>query len=1716
MPRLHAISQGLWHHIQQQQQQRPARPMQLAEPTIGDVAAQLSPMTTPAITQVWMVGVQEGENGTVLVQESPRIVHTQTSHAQQPHPNSEESHVRSAARTMHRSGRAALPPPRDALTNSEVVVCGDDAENSFHRRRERRPRSPSPSTSRTLEELFNEELIGEEQRVALLSTHQRTITAGEEDLFSKASTRSHRCIAEAGQRVMTMTNASSQATPRQRTVDEPLRVWLPRCVNALSTLTCEGSPPITRVAARGNRGQVRLRTAPPRRRASALLLATGDGGADSAPPDYAGDGDDGFPVALWRRTPPRAGVTMADADGAPTSLLSSPRWCVTAYEPLSLSLPATARCADGDGEGPVFQQAPISTTTLSHLSSTVDSSILGRSGAREDEDAVIDAVIDAEDDEEAAAVGTCRDHRPPIAMASTHGSAPTATVVTRVYWGAAPPLRGMAPSALHHGGATGMADDGDAGGDGAAFAGRRSSGQSIRSSVQGGGRALDQRAQHFSVAPITVSSSVVATGRPGQHQHGGARGYDGVGAHPSRSSATAAVHRHEPFGELPSSLLPVMRRRPPAVPAPDACVPPQSMELRITLPWLLHTSTLPPVAAEALARCLGAHIRAHLRPEGAAQWTQDGACRPRLSGTCAPGPAAAHPQPGSSRGDDPPPCWVAAFAYTEGIQIYATNHAASLVHAKESTEGCESSRDCLASPRHDPCGLAPEAPLDRISWPAWVPDAQTSVRMLAALTSGAFQLIEVIARALDQATAAGNSPAAAAALADMDTAEGGNTEARSVRRAAYNAGGQLHIGSGTSRSSATLSRDPATVLHQFHVFSEAIFGDAANKRLCRHVRDRLPLHVQDLSELLSRPWCGGAREDEDGDVATTTTAVAATGVWRARCPSMLDLVHHLARAWMTECFAGLANRLHAFLITHDPGVVLDLICARANDRNDAVPHDNLCNSARLLKRMCAEERDENACAHQRAPVPARERHRDQRECHGCSAHSRAVLAAATAAASVLPPHALIYRGVAEFTHGPLQRWERWCLSPSSTPAAHSLATNATASAAAMQWSTHVNYATVHSLQWVLRHPLDAHAVADNVRQSASKLAAVTDMLALLELLTLMPPLLDTTALLMYQAEAVLRGACACVMGNAGDRGGGGTAIMTSGAHSHNAITGGIRATRSRAATQGFHEYYRVFLGLVCYGAMQLSDAEGMALLSRPRPQPTGVEPSTAAPRHHDAASPLPELRSAQATVDGLWTEYILPLVVGYVSGSGTGAAPAARMDALTAADQCITYALMLLQLLRLEGRSVRHGGRGCAQTPAFPNGARQDVPNSGVSSSSRHRRKRARSAAVGGPEPQSWGSLRSAGSCGEDARPRWWAPSPANADEHPPTARSPQPESVSSSAFTADTATTTTTTTATTRWCANSGLDSINEIERVGETMTASRYMAAPAFAHAPRPGHRDEQSVAHNAAGGMADGVVGVSPTEQTAPPPHCIPPLELLAEGDAGEAAAAAGTLQFPPCPAPPPDWQGVCRQLIRRWLQPTSDCHGRGCRASNFAEVAAQHPKADDSATVRATCFPGGRSQFLDVCEAGSGYTLHRRDVRRVGALLAGLAQRVAAVREEEQGAHAVSPHSDSAGCCYDYLYGVLPPGLRARDAGLITVTSTSSSDDGEDSDTDSAGEGAETNDNLCNVNILRCVASTISTSTSTSTSSSGSSGHSTLGTTPSATLVSPLSSSLATSP
>ncbi|KAG5487718.1 hypothetical protein LSCM1_08082 [Leishmania martiniquensis] len=1698
MPKLHTIPQGAWNHMQQQQplQPRPPRDVQRAVPAIiREAPAPMSRMMATAPTRARDGIAHTDERRGESAEKSPSRVTLPNARSQPPPAYAAESNPRSAGRVMSRRGRTGQSQPRGTLTASEAVIARGDAEVSCRREREERPRLPSEPTARALEEFFNEEQSAEEQRVqrcvtaqhvarpSLLSVsvHQRTVMAEEEDLFSSAAARSYSSVVTATQGGMGTARAPSRATPRQHAVRKPLptpqeadivvhsepstphqtlQMWLPRRVEALCALTCVDSPRIMRDAAGGDLGQERLRITPPPRQSPTFPFERGDNRAHSTQRDYAGDSYGSFQVALWRRAPssapPHASAAAGNDDDASTSLLSSPRWCVTAYESLSLSLPATARHTDDDGQGSAPQQAPVPSTAFPHRGSSLGSSLQGRSGAREDEA----MVADAEDDEDAAAVSDGRDHRPPTALASPRGSAPFASALTRVYWSPAPPPSGVSPRTSRHSGATEFGADGDhwdSDDDGAAFEGGRSSRRILRRSVPRGARAGDQHARPFSVSPLNVSAA----------------------------SATAA--RNEPFCEPPSSATCEGRR---AVAHARACKRTLPTELHITLPWLLHTSVLPPVAAEALARCLVAHIKAHQPP----------ATGTRGSRARAPNPAAINAEDTLSAAHDlprlpsPPPIWVAVFAHTKAMHMYVTNRASSLVHAEEDTGGCDVSRDCTESSRPTHGRLASAPRLDLIPWPVWVPDAQSSVCRLTALTSGAFLLIEMIARALDQAAAPGR--AAAAAPAALGTVMGGD------------AGGRLHVGIGASRTASMRSSGAATVLHRFHIFCEAVFGDAANKRLCRHVRDRLPMRARDLSELLSRPWCGVAGGDEDSGAGAAAAAVAGPGVWRARCPSMLDLVHHLARTWMVECFAGLADRLHLFLITHNPGVVLDLI-TRTNDSGDGAPPEDLSTCPTPLKGVCGEKRDASTRAQQRGCALARERH--YRLHHGSSLEVGTVPGATAAAAQVLPPHALIYRGIAEFIHGPLQRWERWWLSALSSPPTHSFATNATASAATVQWSTHVNYATVHSLQWVLRHPFLAPAVDDGVRQSALTLAAVKDTLALLELLTLMPPLLDTAALLTSEAEAVLRSACACVMGNGGDGGGCAVLIAPRGAGIDGLTRAGPADAPSCTAAERFHVFFRVFLGLVCHGAMQLKDAEGMALLSHPLPPLTGAADATVPAHHRGAASPLPELRTAQATVDHLWTRHILPLVVGYVSGSGTGAAPAAQMDALTAASQCITYALMLLQLLRLEARGARRCSRGYTQAPAFPNGARHAAPNSGMQSCG-HRRKRTRSAALDGPVPQPWVSARSTGSDSQDARPRCWVPLSSTANERPSVARSPEAGSVSSSAFTADTATTATT--VTTGRCVNGGHACVKGIEQVGAAAAEARCSPAVALGYVPQQSDRDVKSAARGAAGGLLDDLADAFEGKPLASLPHRIPPLELLAHGGAGRGAAR----QCPACPALPPDWQGVCRHLIRRWLQPLartamqssidprgssssgceakakSDCRNGSGRESALEEkTAARHEEADRHGSIQADGSPEGLpppSRLFDFYEEGGGYTLHRRDIRRVCALLVGLARRVAAVREEERGAHAEGARGDRAGCCYDYLYGILPPGLRASDAGLIRIVtaSTSSSDDGEDDDTDWAGGDAHASEDLTHVSVLRCSSSTISTTASSGSGSS----------------------------
>ncbi|KAK7195231.1 PTP1-interacting protein, 39 kDa [Novymonas esmeraldas] len=653
------------------------------------------------------------------------------------------------------------------------------------------------------------------------------------------------------------------------------------------------------------------------------------------------------------------------------------------------------------------------------------------------------------------------------------------------------------------------------------------------------------------------------------------------------------------------SATPQMRHASMAPPGRCAGTHPPSTEWRIQLPWLLRVSSLPPAAAGALARCLTTHA------EALVQRHISGSVLSSTTSTTAVVAAAVA---------SPPPCWVAAFAYTEVMLMTVTERASCLAHAHDDddhatfdAEALMTTRACGAGARpHRRCSRIPStaAPIDALPWPHWVPDAETSVHLLAAITSGAFLLVDMIANALDVATSS-----------VQDRCEDTTTTAAAA----------------------------VSTIRRLRVFCSRVFGDAANKRLCRHVCGRLPMHVRDLHELVARPWCG---EDAGDDVR---------GAWRARCPSMLDLVHHLAHEWMAESFAALADRLHTFLVEHDPGVVLDQL----RGANDVAG-----------------------------------------EC------------AATAAATATPD-AHVFGCISDFAHGPLQRWERWRLASAGPGASrasvwHTAAgrhASATPSAAAVQWATHVHYSSVRSFQWVLQPPRAAAAAAMEVASAA----ALVDMHALLQLLTLLPSLVDTQALMAHEAVAVLRRACAAVVDSSATN------------HSH------------AAQTAARHAFTRVFLGVLCFGATQMSDAEAAALLACVPPPPSS---STAG--ESSSAGSSPDLRAAQAVVESLWVAHVLPLAVGYASVAG--AAPV-HAEALAAAEALLAHALRLLDVLQRECRRTDvHAAR------AAPSPAQHDP--------SRPRHKRARSSAVESPSQ----------------RRRWWR------------GASPAACSVSSSALTAVTA----------------------------------------------------------------------------------------------------------------------------------------------------------------------------------------------------------------------------------------------------------------------------------------------------------------------------------------
>jgi hypothetical protein len=1032
-------------------------------------------------------------------------------------------------------------------------------------------------------------------------------------------------------------------------------------------------------------------------------------------------------------------------------------------------------------------------------------------------------------------------------------------------------------------------------------------------------------------------------------------------------------------------------------------------EVHITLSWLLHTSALPPPAARQLTRCLEDYIDACLSSQGVR-------CEASLQQQQVSWQRISPPSP-------PLPFWIAAFAYTRSIQTHTTLYASRAVHEAEVVRWSPSNaraRHRSASPRQKTdCNAAAlergSAAVGSVPWPQWVPSVQWGTQVLAALTSAAFVLINDVAQALQDATAATTDTVAAAA------------EKEALLR----------------------------IASEFRVFCEAVFGDAERKKLCRHVRDRLPVHIDDLRELLTRPRCrtglvtlaapftqysrtfssaanardetghheGGGFADADVSAADRqeqqqpvyNTTATSTSVSATRCPSMLDLVHHLAFAWLRQCFPALARRLHVFLISHDPGVVVDRWNSSVRSPQQ---HQHGAPAVAKSTSMTASE----AVSVSRA-FSNNYHHKDD---------------AAVATRAEL--HNAVYDVIHDFVHGVLHRWESFsvdeaaaAISAASVTGKSSSTTNTSAPSTlpslwhalrlrldhgphgdggvGLQWRAHVNYAKTQALQCLLQH--DAyHALrcdgsrvavkvvatpsvpdssardrACHVRSSATPsttasphppaaVDVVVDMAAVLEHLSVLPALLESS-LLPQEIHGGLRRACAA-------------------------------AREGNDEADAFHACFRVFFAMACYGAAMLSDDDVAVATTS----------SSSVASNHEAVSKL-------------WREWILPLLVGYYAAATTTtttrsaeapatipgrtieaeadsvATPTASAKALVAtslslhtplqplgvlavADQVVLYALALLQVVR---EALQHSTpadvtshlNSCRRPNAASRKRHRHSSSAGMTPHHQPARQRRRLAAAAAVPDEATTVL-----C--DAALQHDCVEVDMNDADSSSLRSPC--SVSSYTTASTTATASLACCSRTIRCAAAASA---EEEQEGQAKSC-----VPAERTEALQGLRDstESTVPQGSP------VAWVIPSLRT-----CTAPQIAAQAGRSFHTETANAAAQHAGAPAAA-GWQKACRALAQKWLSQPS------------------YPLSRQLPPPRPV------------------HVIHRRDVRHLRAFLLCLRCCVQQVQLQEQQlsscAETARVQASVSGSStpvfrglYDYLYGVLPPGLRPGDGGVMVV-------------------------------------------------------------------------------
>lgn len=1138
-------------------------------------------------------------------------------------------------------------------------------------------------------------------------------------------------------------------------------------------------------------------------------------------------------------------------------------------------------------------------------------------------------------------------------------------------------------------------------------------------------------------------------------------------------------------------------------------------ELRLSLPWLLHSCTLPPTAAALLRSWLEAYVCAAMPADPHAS-SASANHSPNLLGdrmrplenTSSQGHAAAQPLP----------FWITAFAYTQEIQSCATIFASRVVHEAEKIAAMtgpprspRSNRDACVQPLPttgvDTAVVGKEVTC--IPWPSWVPTVEWSTQVLTALLSAAFVLIGDVAQALQRAEKR------SASLFRHGLR-------RSASEAAPPSRSTGPVKSPLVDSNMTAAATLSELLSEFHVFCNSVFGDAESKKLCRHVRARLPLHVADLSDLLRRPLCcadsfrsaaatqsrwdsrrtaqpvapgceeewritraaeqhshtpstgghcnqdearracflGGSPSRGRATVAlqASTTSVAPQPATTC-CPSMLDLVHHLAHAWMQQCFPALARQLHQFVLSHDPGVLLDQWSSQSS----------------ALEAQKADRWVE---------VPY------------ADATSQAVL------------HDAMFECIHDFVHGVLHRWVRWSSSSvesvgRATTVERSGATRTDTSAspvllfdarrtpalsehaglgsgAGLQWRAHMNYAKMQAFQWLLQHTCSSHGdatrlskdalqrmseeratrdvgcfprtlrprtvLSDGRAAAAAAVGPVTDMKTVLEQLTVLPALFES-ALLPHEIHSGLRHACET------------TQLTLPHQHQHAAPQD---FGTGRGITDNFCACFRLFFGMACYGATLMSDS-GVAAALHALPR-TGASTSTAAATAAAwadvTADRKPHLQASLETAESTWKAWILPLVVRFdescchAAGQGsstaasghhgnadldgslgstlqqdplTSALPAttrASIRVLAVADHLVRYALSLLQLVRSTQRDL-------AFTIAT---TRKTSPASTAGSSSRKRHRQLSCDNAGHQRQRcsrhhvrcnsvntclTWrsaqvvahGTLNEATDAavrGEGEEEDDEGEEEEEEEEAKKSCSLCTPGSVSSSLSYATVSTATTTSLAkfsSPILLKSGGSGGGGGARETSEAATAERRT--------------------HGLGGGptrRADGAF-VFMSETSKMPSAQPKPVDGAAKLFSSELSArplpAQGTASSPSSLlVAAADWREACQHLAWRWMSRASS---RGHHSWTGG-----HEHDDDD----------GR---------GAGYAVHRRDVRYVRAFLLCLQYCVHQVQHQQQQQQQQGKEALGNGIrsddddhqfheFYDYLYGVLPPGLRDGEAGV----------------------------------------------------------------------------------